>query len=109
MCVTLAFSDLVESGESQEKGLSKKEMRDKHIVSVGGSFLCVTCGYKSDQRSNMIRHVDSKHLEPEKFPCSMCQSEFKRSDHRIAHYKKAHGLKLTAKEARAIDLKKAEQ
>ena len=86
---------------------SKNELVEKYMVSVGSQWLCLTCGYKSKNMGNTKRHISTRHLKVDKFPCSMCDKVYYRSDHRIDHYKKAHHLVLTSKEARLIDEKKA--
>ena len=62
----------------------------------------MACGYKATL-SNMKKHVQRKHMDHVKFPCTLCDREMKSDVDRKAHYAKAHGLNLSV--AEIADLK----
>ena len=56
-------------------------------------YLCDLCSYKSNDKSNMKKHVNAKHNENcPKFQCSMCPLQVKARPQLKNHYMKVHSL-----------------
>ena len=56
-------------------------------------YLCDLCSYRSNDRSNMKKHVNFKHNENcPKFQCSMCTLQVKAKQQLKGHYMKVHSL-----------------
>lgn len=70
-----------------------------------------SCEYKTDQKSNLKAHIDARHSNQLRYPCSDCGKGFTDPAARIRHRKRAHGYRpyhtprYIAKQA----LKEAEQ
>ncbi|XP_059089250.1 broad-complex core protein isoforms 1/2/3/4/5-like isoform X33 [Tigriopus californicus] len=87
------------SGGDESKGIMDSMI---HCSSVG--WICQLCGQKSLRKTNLMRHMISKHTRPQ-FTCQFCDKVFSREDIRKLHYETAHGLKLTLTEIREMLLK----
>ena len=49
---------------------------EANLTYVGmGQWACNDCGYQS-QKSNVKRHVESRHLVPTQYTCQLCQRVF---------------------------------
>lgn len=70
-----------------------------HCRSVG--WICQLCGQKSQRKTNLIRHMISKHTQHQLI-CQFCDKTFTREDNRKLHYESGHGLKLTVTEIREM-------
>jgi len=62
------------------------------ITKVGGVFVCMLCGYKSNDGSNARCHYKLKHMPQEQAVCHVCNKSFKNSFYRDRHRAKAHGI-----------------
>ena len=62
-----------------------------------GKVSCLACGYKA-YKSDMIKHVQRKHMNKLKFPCILCDKESTSEVDRKRHYWSKHDLKLSIPE-----------
>ena len=62
------------------------------ITKVGQMFVCLSCGYKSNDGSNARCHFRLKHLPQEEAACHVCNRVFKNSFYRDRHRARAHGI-----------------
>lgn len=74
-----------------------KQLRTHAATTSHRSFNCVldTCNSTFTRDDSLRRHVLSKHLEMQRFPCTMCQkytgqAAFKRKDHLTQHLRNCH-------------------
>ena len=42
-----------------------------------GAWHCVDCSYSSKLKSNVYKHVESKHVQPQIYHCNQCGRGFK--------------------------------
>ena len=54
--------------------------------------VCLTCGYQSNRKGNVVTHFRIKHLPQVKSSCHVCHKVFKNSYYRDTHRKTAHGI-----------------
>jgi len=62
------------------------------ITKAGNLHVCMTCGYKSNNKSHVITHFRIKHLPQVKSSCHICHKVFKNSYYRDTHRRQAHGI-----------------
>jgi len=82
-----ADGSMMEGGEDGAGG--KDELG---ITKVGQMFVCLSCGYKSNDGSNARCHFRLKHLPQEEAACHVCNRVFKNSFYRDRHRARAHGI-----------------
>lgn len=70
--------------------------------------VCQLCGYSSQWQSNVTKHVIAKHSNI-RFPCQFCDKICTQEGSRVYHYKKIHGLDLTAAQIRTMIEKKRQE
>ena len=66
---------------------------------------CVQCGYHSQNRAMVLRHVLAKHLAAT-FQCIYCSKKFTQDSNRKQHLKKEHNVNLPSKAIREMALKR---
>ena len=44
----------------------------RKMEKVDGGWLCGDCGYFSNKKTNLYKHVESKHVEAQYYNCEMC-------------------------------------
>ncbi|TRY60974.1 hypothetical protein TCAL_16286 [Tigriopus californicus] len=65
------------------------------------SVLCKICGYSSNSKPNVKRHVVSKHTQI-RYPCQFCSATLSQEGDRRLHYQKRHGLTLSTSQIREM-------
>ena len=60
------------------------EIKSK-MVKFGNMWQCSDCDYSSSKSSNLYRHVESKHVETQFYPCPKCGKHFKGSNSYSVH------------------------
>ena len=62
------------------------------ITKYEGQHHCMTCGYKSQYRWNVVTHYKLKHLPQKPTPCHICKQVFRNPLYRDNHLKRDHGI-----------------
>ena len=60
---------------------------------VGGMWHCADCGYKSQLKANVYKHVESQHVPPQYYTCEICDKVCKGINSYNVHYYKTHKSK----------------
>eukprot|EP00183_Erythrolobus_madagascarensis_P000046 CAMPEP_0185848746 /NCGR_PEP_ID=MMETSP1354-20130828/3505_1 /TAXON_ID=708628 /ORGANISM="Erythrolobus madagascarensis, Strain CCMP3276" /LENGTH=266 /DNA_ID=CAMNT_0028549183 /DNA_START=228 /DNA_END=1028 /DNA_ORIENTATION=- len=59
-----------------------------------GAHLCVTCGYETNNKSNLFAHVVSTHVKINPFGCPLCHVASSSHTNLSHHVRRAHNQKL---------------
>ena len=65
------------------------EIRSK-IRRVGQLWECLDCEYKSNKNTNVLRHIESKHVETQFYPCQICGAVLRGSNSYSSHMSIRH-------------------
>ena len=65
------------------------EIKSK-MVKFGNIWQCSDCDYSSSKSTNLYRHVESKHVATQFYPCPKCGKHFKGSNSYSVHMYTAH-------------------
>lgn len=73
------------------------------MVSVPGTkkSMCKICGFTSNLKTTIKRHVIAKHTDI-RYPCQFCHKSMSREGTRVIHYKQVHGVTLTIPQIREM-------
>ncbi|XP_059089238.1 broad-complex core protein isoforms 1/2/3/4/5-like isoform X22 [Tigriopus californicus] len=71
------------------------------VVPGTNTAMCRVCGYTSNSRRNVKRHVFARHTDI-RFSCHFCGKTFTTKGHRQSHYKKVHGLSLSTAQIKEL-------
>ncbi|XP_059089228.1 broad-complex core protein isoforms 1/2/3/4/5-like isoform X13 [Tigriopus californicus] len=73
------------------------------MVAIPGtnSVMCKLCGFTSKLKSTTKRHVIANHTNI-RYPCQICPKSMTQEGQRVIHYKRAHGVTLTASQIREM-------
>ena len=55
-----------------------------------GGWKCTDCDYYSAKKSNVHKHVESKHVETQYYPCNFCGKVFKGINSYNVHLSNVH-------------------
>ena len=56
----------------------------------GGAYWCNACGYHSKSKTDVTRHIESKHLDSDPIVCKFCQKSVKNKERLYRHIRKFH-------------------
>jgi len=62
------------------------------ISKHGNMHVCLTCGYQSSKKYNVVTHFRIKHMPQVQSSCHVCHKVFKNSHYRDTHRRQAHGI-----------------
>ncbi|XP_059089226.1 broad-complex core protein isoforms 1/2/3/4/5-like isoform X11 [Tigriopus californicus] len=65
------------------------------------SYACRICGYNTQRKPDVMRHAIAIHSKI-RFPCQYCRKICTQEAQRVTHYKKCHGISLTACQIRQM-------
>ena len=76
---------------------------ESHIHRISGSCLsCLSCGYSCPAFSDMVKHVEARHLNSKNYPCTLCEQAFTTPHYRQRHYKLRHDMNISAKQIKEM-------
>lgn len=70
---------------------ARKSFLDSYITldrRLGGFWTCIVCKYKSRSRSDVRRHIETKHGDKEDVPCPHCNRPYKNKRSLKTHLRK---------------------
>jgi len=62
----------------------------QHTIQHNAMYKCNDCPYYTNNNSNLTRHIQAKHLLPNKFQCPMCFYSTNRNNYLNKHVKTHH-------------------
>merc|ERR1712098_825641 len=66
------------------------EIQSKMIRADYGGWKCTDCEYFSAKKSNVYKHVESRHVETQYYPCNLCGKDFKGINSYNVHLSNVH-------------------
>jgi len=89
-----AYGDtsMVDTGGEQNKGSSSHDASVTALVVVidSHSFACASCGKAASKRSDLIKHIISKHVDSPPATCQFCNKQYKHQPSLQVHISQNH-------------------
>merc|ERR1712150_440256 len=80
-----------EEHDDAPNGLLKTYLKSEYAAV--DSFGCNKCGYKTEQKSKLKRHIDTVHEQIRNYKCNECGFAFGRKDSLTKHVNRKHSNK----------------
>ena len=105
--IVAANNRILTSSNKSECSICKKFITEAHLKRhMKTHSECKQCGVFFVQKTNLIRHIKTKHSNNKPFKCEECDSIFSRSDCFNKHVKSCKGRKILGRFWHQVNLSK---
>ena len=68
-----------------------RSIETMYFKTPAGGYQCTECGYSSNVTTNIINHIESKHLETPGIDCDLCNKHLRTRQAYRMHVHRVHG------------------
>ena len=72
-----------------------RSIETMYFKSPAGGYQCSECGYSSNVTTNIVNHIESKHIETPGINCDLCNKHLRTRQAYRMHVHRVHGSQST--------------